>query len=75
MSNEKKYYFITYRADNRYENSHNIWNQVIDISPMDFVKKLQDAEDKSEKSYYMNFVVLNTCEITEQEYNQYEGEF
>ena len=32
-----KYYFITYQATNR-QGSVSIWNQVIDTSPMEFIK-------------------------------------
>jgi len=69
----KKYYFITYRATNR-QGSVSVWNQVINESPMKFIKKVQLAEENGGKAYF-NFVVLNTCEISEEEYNEFVGEF
>jgi len=63
-----KYYFITYQATNR-QGSVSIWNEVIDQSPMSFIKEFID--DK----YYYNYVVINTCEISEDEFNTYKGKF
>jgi hypothetical protein len=69
----KKYYFITIQA--MYKNSLHTWNQVIDISPMDFLKQCEDVSVKEENAYYRNFIVLNTCLISEEEYNTYKGQF
>jgi len=40
-----KYYFITYQGENR-DGSYQVWNQVIDCSPMQFLKDNQEAENK-----------------------------
>lgn len=68
-----KYYFITYQATNR-QGSVSIWNDVINESPMKFIKDIQKTEEKGSNTYY-NFVVLNTCEISEDEFNEFDGHF
>lgn len=68
-----KYYFITYQATNRQGND-SIWNQVINVSPMKFIKDIETYEQKGSNTYY-NFVVLNTCEISEDEFNEFDGHF
>ncbi len=72
-----KYYFITYQGtsiSNDMNSSVSTWNQVIKVSPMAFIKKVQEAEEKGSRTYY-NFVVINTCEITEKEFNEFDGHF
>ena len=66
-----KYYFITYQARNR-QGSVSIWNDVIDTNPMEFIKHVREVEEKGNNIYY-NFVVINTCEITEKEFNEFYG--
>jgi len=70
-----KYYFITYQATNN-EGSVSKWNQVIDISPMEFIKKVESAEDGATPyRKYRSFVVINTCEISVEDYNKFEDKF
>lgn len=72
----KKYYFITYQADStRQAGMKSEWNECTNLSPMEFVKEHEKAEQESDKPYYRNFVVLNTCEITKEEYEKYKDEF
>lgn len=68
-----KYYFITYQATNR-QGSISIWNNVTNKSPMEFIKDTQKTEQNGSNAYH-NFVVLNTCEISEDEFNQFDGYF
>ena len=68
-----KYYFITYQATNR-QGIDSIWNQVINVSPMKFIKHVQEVEERGSNTYY-NFVVINTCEISEDDFNSYDGRF
>ena len=68
-----KYYFITYQATNR-QGTDSIWNQVINVSPMKFIKDIESYEQKGSNTYY-NFVVLNTCQISEDEFNDFDGHF
>ena len=68
-----KYYFITYQATNR-QGSVSIWNDVINESPMKFIKDIQKTEERGSNTYY-NFVILNTCEISEDEFNEFDGHF
>jgi hypothetical protein len=51
-----------------------IWNQVIDESPMKFIKHIQMLKENGRNRYY-SFVVLNTCEISEEEFNEFIGHF
>ena len=74
-----KYYFITYQATNQ-QGSVSIWNQVINVSPMKFIKHVQSFEEtrytaKRIIGGYANFIVINTCEITASEFNEYDGYF
>lgn len=68
-----KYYFITYQGINR-QGSVSIWNQVINVNPMKFIKDVEKTEYEGSNTYY-NFVVLNTCEITEDEFKKFDGHF
>ena len=68
-----KYYFITYQATNGL-GSVSIWNDVIDESPMTFIKRVQGVEENGSNTY-KNFLVINTCEISKQEFNAYDGHF
>jgi hypothetical protein len=70
-----KYYFITYQATNS-QGSISKWNQVTDKSPMEFIKKIEAAEDQGTPyKRYFGFVVINTCEISVEDFNKYEDEF
>ena len=68
-----KYYFITYQATNR-GGSVSTWNRVIKGSPMAFIKHVESVEEKGSRTYY-NFVVINTCEISEEEFSEFDGHF
>ena len=68
-----KYYFITYQATNK-QGTRSVWNQVIRDSPMKFIKKVAQVEYSGSRTY-VNFVVINTCEITEEEFLEYDGRF
>lgn len=69
----KKYYFITYQASNR-KGSISTWNQVIDISLMQFIKGVSEYEEMKSWSY-INFCVINTCEISLEDYIEYKDQF
>jgi hypothetical protein len=69
-----KYYFITYQATSRNGGSVSIWNCVIDESPMKFIKDIEETEENL-GSVYCNFVMLNTLEISKDEYNEWNGHF
>lgn len=68
-----KYYFITYQATNR-QGSISIWNDVINKSPMKFIKDIQKTEEKG-SNRYCNFVVLYAREISDEEFNEFDGHF
>ncbi len=68
-----KYYFITYQATNR-QGSISTWNEVINESPMSFIKRVSATEYNGSRTYN-TFVVINTCKISEEEYNEYKGHF
>lgn len=69
-----KYYFITYQGKNNRHGSISIWNEVINTSPMDFIKKVEDREYTYGQTY-SNYVIINTCEITEEEFIKYKDQF
>jgi len=70
-----KYYFITYQATNS-QGSISKWNQVTDKSPMEFIKEVEKGEDQGTPfRRYFGFVVINTCEISAEDFNKYEDEF
>ena len=60
-----KYYFITYQATNK-QGTDSRWNQVINTSPMDFIKHVAEVEEKGSRTYN-SFVVINTEKITKKE--------
>jgi len=68
-----KYYFITYQGSNR-DGSVSIWNDVIDISPMEFIKNITATEKIGSNTYY-NFVILNKCKISKKEFKKYKLQF
>lgn len=77
---KKKYYFITFRGVRRdLDPSVSYWHDVTDLSPMEFRKELLDAEEESEKegkkSYYSDFIIINTERITAEQFNEWEGHF
>lgn len=65
----KKYYFITYSATSITSGTLIFWNACIDISPLEYILK------NSEDSNHTNFALINTLEITEEEFNRYVDEF
>jgi len=70
-----KYYFITYQATTRKTPySVSIWNQCIDVSPMEFIKKVEVDESFGSRTY-LNFIVINTLEISLQDFEKYDGYF
>jgi hypothetical protein len=71
-----KYYFITYQATNLESGNISKWNQVTDKSPMEFIKNVEEAEDQGTPyKRYFGFVVINTCEISVEDFNKYKDEF
>ena len=70
-----KYYFITYKGKIRSElGNYSIWNQCINCSPMEFIKIIEKSEQKGSDNYF-DFVVINTLEITKEEFDKYDGHF
>lgn len=69
----EKYYFITYQAINR-GGSISFWNQVTMQSPMEFIIEVERIERESSDTY-RNFVVLNTCVISKEDYEKFHNEF
>ena len=71
-----KYYFITYQATSR-SGINSTWNQVINCSPMAFIKMLTNIEENGLNNghKYYNFVVINTCEISKEKFNEFDGCF
>ena len=68
-----KYYFITYQAKD-IRGTVSVWNEVIDISPMEFILKVESVEEAGSQ-YYRQFAVTNTCEISQEDFNKHKGQF
>lgn len=68
-----KYYFITYQAINKH-GSVDYWNDVIEGSPMSFIKTTAKEEKASSGNHYA-FVLTNTCKISKKEFNEWKDKF
>lgn len=71
---QQRYYFITYQAKNK-QGCISIWNQVTNKSPMKFIQDVEAREEEYNNPSYRDYVVLNTCEISEDEFKEYDGWF
>ena len=69
----ENYYFITYQGINK-DGSISIWNQVTMLTPMEFIIEVERVERESTGTY-RDFVVLNTCLISKEDYEKFHGEF
>ena len=67
----ENYYFITYQGINK---DGSIWNQVTMLTPMEFIIEVERVERESNVAY-RDFVVLNTCVISKEDYEKFHGEF
>lgn len=68
-----KYYFITYQATNK-QGHVSIWNDVIKETPMDFITRVECVEEMGSGTY-KNFIVLNTCKISKEDFDRFDGCF
>lgn len=66
-----KYYFITYIGERRDGDKDSVWNEIIEDSPMKFIKKMNDSKD----TYYCNFILTFALRITKAEYLKWKGGF
>ena len=69
-----KYYFVTLQAKSR-SGDIQYWNDVINISPMQYVTDNIEAEENASISSYYDYCITNTLEISEEEYNKWKNEF
>ena len=69
----KDYYFITYAAHMIPEGMR-YWNDVIDVSPMQYIKDVEATESLAEGSFY-DFVIISVLPITYAEFNKWDGQF
>ncbi len=72
-----KYYFITYQAENWIGGKIDVWNDLTDKTPMQFLLDKKDQGKYGSKGHnffspYYNFAILNALEITESEYNEFK---
>lgn len=72
---KQKYYFITWQAT-PWDNfaSKRMWSTVIDQSPMAFIINAERIEREANRTY-RDFLVINTLEITEDEFKEFKGQF
>lgn len=71
---DMKYYFVTYQARVRRDDYIPIWNDVIDTSPMEFIKKVARMEEEGSNNYF-DFVVISAIEISKEEFEEFDGYF
>ena len=65
-----KYYFIYCKSETK-PNQFYYWNELIAIHPFEYIKNLNDQNDKGKT----NFFLINYQEISETEYYKYRKEF
>jgi len=58
-----RFYLITYVCKHRSTNNLHYNNDVINISPIDYINKIYDKERKG-GNYYDSFVLINIFEIS-----------
>lgn len=56
------------------DGSISIWNQVTNRTPMEFIIEVERIE-REPNGTYRDFVVLNTCLISKEDYEKFHGEF
>ena len=69
----KDYYFITYAAQ-MIPSGIQYWNDVIDVSPMEYIKQVADTEALAEGSFH-DFVMISVLPITYAEFDKWDGMF
>lgn len=69
----RKYYFIAYQGTNR-QGSVSVWNAVIDVSPMEYIKRVRETEELGSRTY-VDLTVTCALEISEREFISYIGTF
>ena len=70
-----KYYFIAYGAKHTSDGEHEVWNDVIAVSPMEFIKDVEKTAQESGNENYRDYVVLCVLEITKEEFEKFDGHF
>jgi hypothetical protein len=65
-----KYYFIFCKSESK-PNQYHYWNELIAIHPFEYIKNLNDQNDKGQT----NFFLINYQEISETEYYKYRKDF
>ena len=69
-----KHYFITYQATNDIGH-YSQWNKCINTSPMEFILKKEKSHYERGSGEFSNFVIINTLEITLDEFHQFGDKF
>lgn len=69
------YYFVTYQALSLNSGNIHTWCEAINEHPMDFIIEQRKAENESEDRYYSQFAIINSMEITKEQYKEYHGKF
>jgi hypothetical protein len=65
---------LFYNLSGKSQGSISTWNQVIDKSPMRFIKDIQAVEENG-GNRYRDFVVINTCDISEDDFIYFKDKF
>lgn len=71
----KKYYFLTYQARSRVDWEIYTWNDVTGVSPIQYIKDAILYENESENPNYTHFAITFCMEISNDEYEKWNGTF
>lgn len=72
---KKKFYFITFESKQRKDNTTVKRNDVIFVSPIEFMALINDELKNNTNSRYYDFILINSLEITKEEYLKYKDKF
>lgn len=68
----KKYYFVTFQAVVKETGNVETWNKVVEGSPIEELNEYINSSVKSGDDQYKDFVIINTLEITEEEFDNFK---
>lgn len=71
----KKHYFISYGAIRRDDHRLMYWNDVIDITPMEFIERNQVSPDNLGDENYKHFHIVSCTEITEADFKKWKDKY
>lgn len=64
----KRYYFIYYSMRSGRHDARAYWNQLIDVTPMEFLLEMRKDEDKDS---YWDTMIESSIEVTKEDFDKY----